>query len=374
MISVGITGQSGFIGSHLYNYLGLKNNIVRIPFEDNYFNDNQKLKDFVKKSQVIVQLAAMNRHDDPQVIYDTNIKLVKQLLNACDATNCRPYIIFASSIQEERDNLYGKSKLEGRILFERWSVKKNAHFTALLIPNVFGPFGKPHYNSVIATFCHQLVHNEEPKILVDGLIKLIYVNELVEIIYDFISGDKKELNYTVPHTSEKKVSEILNKLITFRNSYNDSWKIPDISDPFNLSLFNTFRSYIPYKKFPVSYSLHSDERGSFVEAVKTDTSGQFSFSITEPGVTRGNHFHIRKVERFIIVQGSATVEIRKIGTKDVVKYELDGKNPSFVDIPVWHTHNLTNIGNERLVTCFWINEPYDPKDADTFYEITRIDS
>jgi len=179
-IKVGITGQSGFIGTHLYNTLGLyPEKFERIPFKDEYFQDDNILNNFVRSCDVIVHLAAMNRHNDPQVIYETNLRLVKQVIGACEITNSRPYILFSSSTQEERDNPYGRSKKEGRVLFEEWAKRNEVSFTGFVIPNVFGPFGHPYYNSVVATFCHQLTHDETPKIEVDGDMKLIYVSELV---------------------------------------------------------------------------------------------------------------------------------------------------------------------------------------------------
>ena len=189
MIRIGITGQSGFVGTYLYNTLGLQpDKFDRIPFEDAYFSIPGKLEEFVQQCDVIVHLAAMNRHNDPQVIYETNIGLVKQLIAACEATSSTPHILFSSSTQEERDNLYGKSKKEGRELLQDWANKNGSHFTGLVIPNVFGPFGNPYYNSVIATFCHQLTNNETPRIEVDGEIKLIYVGELVDVMIGKIIG------------------------------------------------------------------------------------------------------------------------------------------------------------------------------------------
>jgi len=152
-MKIGITGQAGFVGTHLYNFLGLQENVERIPFKDEYFEDIEQLLEFVKSCDVIVHLAAMNRHGNPQVIYDTNMDLVKKLTVACDLTGVKPHILFSSSTQEEKDNLYGKSKLDGRKLLEEWAERNKAKFTGLIIPNVFGPFGTPYYNSFIATFC-----------------------------------------------------------------------------------------------------------------------------------------------------------------------------------------------------------------------------
>ena len=188
MIKVGITGQAGFIGTHLYNSFGLQATIERVNFDKSFLNNSDKLEAFVAECDVIVHLAAMNRHIDPKVIYDTNIYLVNQLIAACEKRSEPPHILFSSSTQEESDNPYGKSKLLGRELLENWAQKSGAKVTGLVIPNVFGPFGKPFYNSVVATFCHQLTHGASPTINVDSSLKLIYINELVETIYKtFIS-------------------------------------------------------------------------------------------------------------------------------------------------------------------------------------------
>ncbi|GAB1418891.1 NAD-dependent epimerase/dehydratase family protein [Bacteroidales bacterium] len=378
MIKVGITGQTGFVGTHLYNTLGLHpDTFERIPFEDTYFQDNLKLKAFVISCDVIVHLAAMNRHNEPEVIYNTNIGLVKQLIQACEDTKSDPHILFSSSTQEERDNLYGKSKKEGRKLFEKWADKNNASFSGFVIPNVFGPFGHPYYNSVVATFCHQLTHNETPKIEVDGTLNLIYVGELVNHFITIIrevqniqsEGKIAVQQVTVQHTTSLTVSGLLKILESFKEGYYNRGEIPDLSNPAMRNLWNTFLCYLDHESFfPYHLKLNTDNRGSFVETVKLNSGGQISFSTTVPGITRGNHFHTRKAERFAVIKGKAQIELRRIGTDKVMTFELDGTQPSFVDMPIWHTHNITNIGDEELYTIFWINEHYNPDDGDTYFE------
>lgn len=372
-MKVGITGQSGFVGTHLYNILGLyPAKYERIDFKDEYFQNKMILEEFIGRCDVVVHLAAMNRHNDQQVIYDTNLGLVKQLIEACKATRSKAHILFSSSTQEERDNLYGKSKKEGRQLLEAWARENGSCFSGLIIPNVFGPFGNPYYNSVVATFCHQLTHNETPRIEVDGEIKLIYVGELVSEILKII--DTKETRnqieeVKVQHTSEIKVSVLLKLLSEYKDSYFERGEIPSLEDSFKRNLFNTFLCYIDHNNFfPYNLKLNSDNRGSFVETVKLNSGGQVSFSTTVPGITRGNHFHTRKAERFAVIRGNARIELRRIGTDKVLTFDLDGSQPSFVDMPVWHTHNITNIGNEDLYTIFWINEHYNADDPDTFFE------
>jgi UDP-2-acetamido-2,6-beta-L-arabino-hexul-4-ose reductase len=388
MIKVGITGQSGFIGTHLYNWLNLKKEeIALIMFEDLFFSKITELENFVRKCDVIVHLAALNRHSDPIIIYDTNTKLVRQLIDACEKTNSKPHILFSSSTQEENENSYGRSKREGRQLLEDWAIRNNASFTGLIIPNVFGPFGNPHYNSVIATFCYQLTHNEEPRIKVDGEMRLIYVGELVETIYNKIKDKRKKIKGStgrgeekkgrrgevetcrILHTYIKRVSEILEILQGFKNNYFKEGIFPDLNDKFVFNLFNTFVCYIDHQKFfPFPLKLNSDERGIYVETVKLNSGGQVSFSTTRPGITRGNHYHTRKAERFAVIKGRARIEFRRIGTDKLLTFELNGEKPSFVDMPIWHTHNITNIGTNDVYTIFWINEPYNQNDPDTYYE------
>jgi UDP-2-acetamido-2,6-beta-L-arabino-hexul-4-ose reductase len=371
MIKIGITGQSGFIGTHLYNTLRLAPEKYKcIPFKDDIFRDNDQLKEFVQKCDVIVHLAALNRHNDPEVIYNTNIGLAKQLISACESTNSTPQILFSSSVQEERNNLYGKSKKDGRKLFEKWADSNNGKFTGLIIPNVFGPFGQPYYNSVVSTFCHQLTHNETPKIEVDGEIKLIYVGELVQTIIQQITDYSSQITvHKIPHTSEIKVSTLLYLIKDYKNNYLEKGEIPDLNTTFKKNLWNTFLCYIDHTSFfPYHLKLNTDDRGSFVETVKLNSGGQISFSTTVPGITRGNHYHTRKAERFAVIKGKARIELRKIGTEEILSFDLDGENPSFVDMPIWYTHNITNIGDEELYTIFWINEFYDAEDGDTYFE------
>ena len=372
MKKIGITGQVGFIGSHLYNTLNLKEDVELVAFKDEFFEDSTELEGFVKQCDTIVHLAAMNRHEDQNIIYETNISLVKALINTCKKTDSTPHIIFSSSLQEEKDNLYGKSKIEGRKLFEEWARNNNAKFTGLIIPNVFGPFGKPFYNSVVATFCYQVTHNEQPNIIEDGIVNLIYINELVDIFYSAINNNIENSNiieYKVHHTSSKKVSEILQLLETYRDNYLKEGVIPNLENEFEKALYNTFICYIPKEHYPFIYTKHADDRGHFVEIAKVETKGQFSFSTTKPGITRGNHFHTRKAERFAVIKGKAQIQLRKIDSDEVITYKLDGENPSFVDMPIWYTHNIKNIGEEELITLFWINEPYNPENADTYFEL-----
>jgi UDP-2-acetamido-2,6-beta-L-arabino-hexul-4-ose reductase len=369
-IRIGITGQQGFLGQHLYNALGLfPDEFERIDFKRSFFEDIKELTSFVAQCDVIVHLAAMNRHNDPNIIYQTNIGLVNKLIAALEQSASKAHVLFSSSSQEENDNLYGKSKKEGRRLLIDWASNSGGKFTGMIIPNVFGPFGQPYYNSFIATFSHQLNHHEQPKIDTDGQVKLIYVGDLVKRILDEIRTAYGKNLQVIPYTDQYKVSEVLSLLESYKMLYVESGIIPEVKNVFELNLFNTFRSYINLTEhFPVKFVQHKDSRGSFVEIVRLKMGGQVSFSVTLPGVTRGNHYHTRKIERFAVIKGKALIQLRKIGTNEVLEFYLDGNEPAYVDMPIWYTHNIKNIGEEELYTNFWINEFFDANDADTYFE------
>ena len=366
MKTIGITGQNGFIGRHLYNYLGLQEGIELVNFEKEFFDKENDLDQFVKSCDCIVHLAAMNRHEDQQVIYNTNLDLVSRLIASCERTNRKPHIIFSSSSQEANDNPYGLSKKEGRQQLESWASRSGGTVAGLVIPNVFGPFGKPFYNSVVATFCHQIARNEEPNIIKDSNVKLIYINELIEDIYEVIKNGISG-RIELAHRHELMVSELKSKLIGYRENYMEKGVMPDLRNPIDLALFNSFRCYIPHSHYPVKFVEHKDPRGAFVEIMRAQTSGQFSYSTTVPGITRGNHFHTRKAERFAVISGKAKIQLRKVDSDEIIEYILDGSEPAYVDMPIWYTHNISNIGDETLITLFWINEPYDAENADTYF-------
>jgi len=367
-LTVGITGMAGFVGSHLRDRLAREENITVPPFEDEVFSQPDKLREYVSQCDALVHLAAMNRGDEDK-LYRVNVELAAKLVTAVKEANVTPHILFSSSTQIERDNPYGKSKKEGARLLTEWAQKHNAPLTVLVIPNIFGDNGQPFYNSVIATFCHQLTHNEEPKIKIDGEINLIYINELTELITKNILNPPKSVEqFQVQATAQAKVSEILKLLKTFKDHYFQKRTVPEFKNDFEKNLYITFLTYMEnadYEQHPV---LHADDRGSLFEVVKQADAGQFFFSTTKPGITRGNHYHTRKMEKFCVVKGQAVIRLRKTGTDQMIEYHVSGDKPSIVEIPIFHTHNITNTGNTELLTLFWTDELFDPQDPDTFYE------
>jgi UDP-2-acetamido-2,6-beta-L-arabino-hexul-4-ose reductase len=369
-LKIGITGQNGFIGYHLSQTLKYKfEKYVVVPFQRSFYEDSELLNSFVSSCDVIIHLAGVNRADSNEEVYSSNIKINTALNDALLSMKFKGHLIFASSSQEDSASLYGKAKKESRIFLKQTTIELGGKFTGLIIPNVFGAFCKPNYNSFIATFCDKILNDKTPEIIKDASIPLIYVGNLVEQILDVIQFQNEIKLKRIASDIEVKVSEVLILLNYFKESYLKANTIPAFNNSFELQLFNTFRSYIDVVAVnPVALVKHSDERGFFSEIIKTEIGGQFSYSTTLSNITRGNHFHTRKIERFIVIQGHAKISLRKIGTDIVHEFQLSGKKPSYIDMPIWFTHNITNIGDDPLITSFWINEPYDPKDADTYFE------
>jgi UDP-2-acetamido-2,6-beta-L-arabino-hexul-4-ose reductase len=369
-LKIGITGKNGFLGYHLsstikYNHQKLK----LIDFKREYFNSPSKLDKFTSQCDIIVHLAGVNRAKNQTEIKELNVGLAKKIRDSLERTSFKGKLIFSSSTQERNNSIYGSSKKKAREIFE-YSANKNSYtFIGLLIPNIFGPFCRPNYNSFISTFCNDIINNKSPKIIDDNEINLVYVSSVVKQILNLFYSSKSQ-TLILKHDKTLSVSSTLDKLINFNSTYVVKGNIPAFNSSFDLNLFNTFRSYIVLDNyFPRTLIKNSDERGFFSEIIRTESRGQFSYSSTKPKVTRGNHFHTRKIERFTVIQGEAIIEIRKIGDEKIYSFSLNGDQPSYVDMPVWYTHNIKNISNSPLITLFWINEPFEVKDPDTFYEI-----
>ncbi|GCD77321.1 epimerase [Thermaurantimonas aggregans] len=370
MKRIGITGKNGFIGYHLYHTLKLfPDKFQLVEFKREFFNDESKLDQFVSNCDVIVHLAGMNRHENALFLFETNIALVQKLIDSLNRTLKKPHIIISSSTQEDNDSEYGKSKKISREILSKWAEQSGGRLTGMIIPNVFGPFSLPFYNSVVATFCYQISRNLTPRIDVDKKLNLIYVGDLVQKLIELILNEDNSHKYIVNHTTVANVSEILSLIEKYHTTYYINGEIPNLKSNFEFNLFNTYRSYIDFTSyFPKKYKQNIDNRGAFIEIIRNNIGGQTSYSTTLPEVTRGNHFHTRKIERFAVIKGKALIQLRKVGTDKVLNFYLDGDEPSFVDMPIWYTHNIKNIGKDILYTIFWINEPYNPDNPDTWSE------
>ncbi len=363
-----ITGLVGFMGSHIRDRLSREPNIDVQPFEDEFFANGEKLKAALDGAQAVVHLAAMNRGGENE-IYRTNIELVQKLTAALDELGQRPHVLFSSSTQAALDNPYGRSKKEGERLLEEWSRRSKAHVSAMVIPNVFGDRGRPNYNSVVATFCHKLTHGETPQVQADKELNLIYINELVELFWQRINNPPAGFERVeVAPTASAKVTEILSRLSHYKECYYEKKIVPDLPTRFERNLYNTFLSYAETADFQQPLVLRTDDRGSLFEIVKQEGGNQIFFSTTKPGITRGNHYHTRKMEKFCVVKGEAVIRLRRIGTDKVLEYRVSSQQPSVVEMPIFYTHHIENVGSTELCTLFWTNEVFNPDDTDTFFE------
>lgn len=370
-MKLAISGYNGFIGSHLVNSLIYKSNInvknLILIKKDDFHNQNE-LKKKLLGCDVVIHLAGVNRHEDPAFIYRENVRLTEVIIRSLSVKT--QTILFSSSIQQDLKNPFGESKLRCASLFSEWAKANDKNFVNLKIPNIFGPFGRPNYNSFIATFCNNLIKNKKINIHNDNNIRLLYIDDLIKEISsciessDYNNSEIKNFDQTVTASTV----EVYELLKSQWDQYNGNNTIPNITSKFELDLFNTLRSFIPSELSPPKKLVkHIDQRGFFSEIIKTEGGGQFSVSTTVPGITRGNHFHTRKIERFIVIQGKALVALRKIDSNEKFSFVLKGSDLNYIDIPIWYTHNIQNIGDEPLVTLFWINERYNPNDTDTYF-------
>ena len=364
-MKIGITGADGLIGWHQRAYLKAIDGGHEIRLANRAtFKRPESLAEFVQSLDAIIHLAGMNRGTDAEV-EATNAALARDLVAACEQTGTCPFLVFANSTHQDRDTPYGRGKRAAANTFRLWAAQSGAGFANLILPHVFGEFGKPFYNSVVSTFCYQLARNETPQIISDGDLELLHVQDVVahclRAIQESQRGDIR-LNGV-----GMKVSALLQRLTEMRDQY-QSMVLPRLESILDVRLFNTLRSYLFPGHYPVALTLHGDARGSLFEVVKSMGGGQVFMSTTHPGITRGNHFHTRKVERFLVASGEADICLRKLFGNEVTCFKVSGGAPCYVDIPTFHTHCISNTGQTELVTLFWANEIYDPADPDTFPE------
>lgn len=365
---VGVTGAAGFIG---------RNVVANLTRVDGYtvrecgratFADDASLDAFVAGCDVIVHLAGVNRGTDDEIAR-VNPELAQKLVASAERTGTVPHFLYSSSTQETAENVYGRAKREAGEILATWAAAAGGSLTKLVIPNVYGAGAKPFYNSVVATFCHQLATGETPEIHVDKSVEFIYIKELVDAICGHVASPLPGCQTIgVEGSAELTVRELLETLTSFRDSYFGDGVVPDLSDRTRQHLYATFLSYVSTDDLRHCPPLHTDDRGSLVEVIKLSSGGQVFFSTTKPGVIRGNHFHTRKIEWFCVLKGEAIIRLRPIGGETIREFRVSGDKPQFVSIPVLHTHHIENVGDEELLTVFWCNEIFDASDADTYFE------
>jgi UDP-2-acetamido-2,6-beta-L-arabino-hexul-4-ose reductase len=366
-MKVGITGANGFVGWHLRCYLySLGEAIDEVRLADRQsFADEAVLADFVSDLDFIVHLAGVNRASDDDLM-SGNVEPARQLVAALKQTDPKPCVLYSSTTHAlTPTTVYGEAKKAVSDTLSAWAADSGGRFINLIIPHVFGEYCKPHYNSGVATFCHQIVQGEAPQVNPDGRLELVHVQDLVEQMVGLysqdVTGDHRVQGYPIS------VPEVLARLQNLHDIYVNQMQLPDLSDDLQRRLFNTLRSYIPYPDRNRLTTLHTDNRGWLVETVKAGSGGQCFVSSTHPGITRGNHYHRYKVERFFVLQGKAEIRLRKLFTDEIIRYQVSGDSPGFVDMPTLHTHSITNIGDTELITLFWADEYFDPAHPDTYF-------
>lgn len=366
---IGVTGVSGFVARWLTQRLQQEEGCATILLDRSAWNCPNELQQFVASCDSIVHLAGVNR-GEPDFVESENASLAQKLADACRGSDSAPHIVYASTTQRESDTPYGRGKRRAEEIFSSLADEGKAKLTVAVIPNVYGAGCRPHYNSVVATFCHQLTHGEEPQLHEDRCVDFLWAGDLAsELTQLACQGSSEPTDLVeIPATAKLKISELLDILKEFRDDYFKRDLVPELSTPLARSLYSTFLSYLEINDHRHRPTLHSDQRGDLCEVIRTSTGGQVFFSTTKPGVVRGNHYHTRKVEWFCVVRGSARIRLREIHSGNVHEIDVSGDQPEFVSIPVFHTHSIENTGDTELLTMFWCNELFDAADADTYFE------
>ena len=365
---IGITGSNGFLGRHTMWLLStLSDQFLVVPIRLADFKDEVILNNTIKDLDVLIHLARIHPKDASSVpeIYTGNIDLAKKLINALEITKSKAYVIYASSTQIRKDNEYGRAKKEVGEMLRLWAKKNNSKVTNLIIPNEFGEGGVPERSSVVSTFCQEILDGKKSKITEGSVVSLIHCQDISKAILELLRNPKNEDMELFG--VDMKVSDLHKVLSDFKEEYYSD-VIPSLKDSLHLALFNNLRWHIFDSEFyPRELVLKSDDRGGLFEMIKEKTGGQVFMSYTKPGVTRGNHYHTRKIERFCVIKGEAEICLRQVGQSKVHTFKVSGDKPVFIDMPTFYTHNIKNVGTDELLTVFWSNEIFDPKDPDTYY-------
>lgn len=375
-----ITGAKGFIGKNLVAQLNnikdgkakhnsLGSDITLLEFDKD--TDPTLLDIYCKKADFVFHLAGVNRPKEQSEFMEGNFGFTSELLDTLKKHNNTCPIMLSSSIQAELENPYGESKKAGEDLLLQYGKETGAKVYIYRFPNVFGKWCRPNYNSAVATFCHNIAHDLPVQVNDPNVqMTLVYIDDVVqELINALVDEANKEGEYCkVPIEHNIKLREIVDLIKSFKDS-RTTLQVPDLSDPITKKLYSTYLSYLPEDDFSYPLKMNVDERGSFTEFLKSPDRGQVSINISKPGITKGEHWHHTKNEKFLVVSGSGVIRFRKIDEpSEVIEYHVSGDKLEVVDIPVGYTHNIENLGESDMVTVMWVNEVFDPKQPDTFFE------
>jgi len=317
-----------------------------------------------------MHLAGVNRPKEEKDFMEGNYGFTSTLLESLKKNKNQSPILITSSIQAELDNPYGISKKAGEELIFKYGKENNSKVLVYRLANVFGKWCRPNYNSVIATFCYNIANDKEIKVNDPSVVmNLVYIDDLVnELINSLLNKENKIGDYCqVPTSHTITLGKIVELLYSFKES-RSKLSLPNFFNELEKKLYSTYLSYLPTDQFSYPLKMNVDNRGSFTEIIRTESKGQFSVNKSKPGITKGNHWHHTKVEKFVVVKGQALIQFRKIGDSKVIDYHVSGEQLEVVDIPTGYTHNIINEGNEELITFMWANEAFNPDRPDTYFE------
>ena len=376
-----VTGANGFVGrnlvSQLENIASGKARNYAIAGEELHVlcydvdSDPAALEEYCRRADFVFNLAGVNRPEDPSEFMKGNFGFASLLLDTLKKCGNTCPVMISSSTQAALDNPYGESKRAGEELLFEYGRETGAKVLVYRFPNVFGKWCRPNYNSAVATFCHNIAHGLPIRVNDPSVVMhLVYIDDVVDELIGALSGDEHRAGAfcEVPVVHEITLGGIVDLLYSFRDMQQDL-EVPDLGDAFTKKLYSTYLSYLPKEKFCYPLKMNVDNRGSFTEIIRTPDRGQFSVNISKPGITKGEHWHHTKNEKFVVVSGHGLVQLRKIGTDEVINFEVSGEKMEVVEMIPGYTHNIINLSDtEDLVTFMWANEAFNPERPDTYFE------
>lgn len=368
-MSVVITGGQGFLGWHLACRLRATLGIEPVRLGHGDLEDPERARRALSNADVVFHLAGVNRAESDRAVEEGNVQAAQQLADAVSDRYRTVRIINANSTQSQMDNPYGHGKARAAEILRSATESTGGCFVDVVLPNLFGEHGRPHYNSFVATFCHLIASGGEPR-ATDSEVSLLHAQRASQVLIEAM--DPHSESVVRPTGRVALVSDVLGTLRGMHATYSRG-DLPDLTDDFDVDLFNTYRSFVFPHSFPRHPVVHADPRGALFETSRAHGGTSQTFvSTTRPGQTRGNHYHLNKVERFFVVSGEAEISLRRLLDEDVVRFRVSGERPGFVDMPTLWVHNIVNVGENELVTMFWSDQLLDPDRPDQYPEAVAL--
>jgi len=368
MKTILVTGSSGFIGKNLIEGL---NKLKGIEIKKFDIDDNiSTLKNHLEEADLIFHLAGVNRPEKVEEFEIGNVNLTQTLVDILEKLEKNTPIVFTSSIQATKNNSYGISKKKAEKILYNYSKRNRATIYIYRLPNVFGKWCKPNYNSVVATFCYNISHGLNISISDESKkIELVYIDDVIDEFIQLVSREQEDYEkryYRIKRTFKMTLKELAKKIYQLRDIRN-TLIVPDLSDDFMKCLHATYLSYLDKENFSYKLDLKTDQRGNLAELIKSGHFGQIFVSMSHKGIIRGNHYHNTKVEKFCVLKGKAIIKLRHILEDEVLSFHVSEDKLEVVDISPGYTHSIENIGDDEMIVLFWANQIFDPEKPDTYY-------